>query len=86
MAYPSNSDDAYNVTADEIRQFVERIEQLEDEEKDIRDQKKGVMAEAKGRGFDTKVMRMVVKRRKRSRDEIAEEEAILEMYENALLV
>ncbi len=86
MAYPSNSDDAYNANAEEIRQFIERYEHLEAEKKDIAEQQKEVMAEAKGRGFDAKVMRMVVKRRKRSRDDIAEEEAILEMYENALLV
>ena len=48
--------DPYNVTADELRQFVERYEQLEAEKKDITEQQKEVMAEAKGRGFDNAVM------------------------------
>jgi uncharacterized protein (UPF0335 family) len=78
------TDTAYNVTAEELRQFIERYESLESEKKDIVDQQKEVMAEAKGRGYDTKVMRKVIALRKRDRDEIAEEEAVLEMYKAAL--
>ena len=74
----------YNVTADELRSFVERFERLEAEKKDISDQQKEVMAEAKGRGYDTKVIRKVIALRKRDRDDIAEEEAILELYKEAL--
>ncbi len=85
MAYPSNSDDAYNANAEEIRQFIERYEHLEAEKKDIAEQQKEVMAEAKGRGFDAKVMRMVVKRRIQvavlGKATFAEEEAILELYD-----
>ena len=80
----SEPDQSYRVTADELRQFVERYERLEAEKKDIADQQKEVMAEAKGRGYDTKVMRKVIALRKRDRDEIAEEEAVLEMYKEAL--
>ncbi len=76
--------DAYNVTADELRQFIERFEQLESEKKDVTEQQKELMAEAKGRGYDTKVMKKVVALRKRKPDEIAEEEAIIEMYKSAL--
>ena len=76
--------DPYNVTADELRQFIERFEQLEAEKKDITEQQKEVMAEAKGRGYDTKVMRKIIALRKRSADEVAEEDAILELYKNAL--
>lgn len=72
------------VTADELRQFIERYEQLEAEKKDIAEQMKEVMAEAKGRGYDTKVMRKVIALRKRKPDEIAEEEAIIDMYRSAL--
>ena len=75
---------SYRVTADELRQFIERFERLEVEKKDIADQQKEVMAEAKGRGYDTKVMRKVIALRKRDRDDIAEEEAVLEMYKEAL--
>lgn len=74
----------YRVTADELRQFIERFERLEMEKKDIADQQKEVMAEAKGRGYDTKVMRKIIALRKRDRNDIAEEEAVLEMYKEAL--
>jgi uncharacterized protein (UPF0335 family) len=76
--------DAYAVTADELRQFIERYEQLESEKKDMAEQLKELMAEAKGRGYDTKVMRKVIALRKRKPDEIAEEEAVLDMYKAAL--
>jgi uncharacterized protein (UPF0335 family) len=77
-------DSSYRITADELRQFVERYERLEMEKKDIAEQQKEVMAEAKGRGYDTKVLRKVIALRKKSSDEIAEEEAVLEMYKEAL--
>ncbi len=84
MSDESVIDGNYRVTADELRQFIERFERLEQEKKDIADQQKEVMAEAKGRGYDTKVMRKVIALRKRDKDDIAEEEAILEMYREAL--
>jgi uncharacterized protein (UPF0335 family) len=80
----SDANDAYNVTADELRQFIERFEQLESEKKDVTEQQKELMAEAKGRGYDTKVMKKVIALRKRKPDEIAEEEAVLDMYKAAL--
>ena len=80
----SDPNDAYNVTADELRQFIERYEQLESEKKDITEAQKELMAEAKGRGYDTKVMKKVIALRKRKPDDIAEEEAVLEMYKQAL--
>jgi uncharacterized protein (UPF0335 family) len=76
--------DSYRVTADELRQFVERAEQLASEKKDIAEQEKEVFAEAKGRGYDTKVLRKIIALRKRKPDEIAEEWAVLEMYGQAL--
>lgn len=80
----NDSNSSYRVTADELRQFIERFERLEMEKKDIADQQKEVMAEAKGRGYDTKVMRKLVGLRKRDPDDINEEEAVLEMYKEAL--
>ncbi len=77
-------DSSYRVTADELRQFIERFERLEAEKRDIADQQKEVMAEAKARGYDTKVMRKLVALRKRDRDDVAEEEAVLELYKEAL--
>lgn len=79
-----NSGDAYAVTADELRQFIERFEQMEAERKDVAEQQKELMAEAKGRGYDTKVMRKIISLRKRKPDDIAEEEAVLDMYKAAL--
>lgn len=75
---------AYNVTAEELRQFIERFEQLDSEKRDVAEQQKELMAEAKGRGYDTKVMKQVIALRKRKPDDIAEEEAMLEVYKAAL--
>ncbi|MDA9214646.1 DUF2312 domain-containing protein [Planktomarina temperata] len=80
----SEIDSSYRVTADELRQFIERIERLDAEKKDLAEQQKEVMEEAKGRGYDTKVMRKLITLRKRDQNDIAEEEAILEMYKEAL--
>jgi uncharacterized protein (UPF0335 family) len=77
-------DATYKVTANELRQFVERIERLDAEKKDLAEQQKEVMAEAKSRGYDTKVLRKVIALRKREPDDIAEEEAVLDMYKEAL--
>ena len=81
---PDETPDTYRVAADELRQFIERFERLEAEKKDIADQQKEVMAEAKGRGYDTKVLRKVVALRKRDSADIAEEEAVLDLYKQAL--
>lgn len=78
------TDTAYNVSADELRQFVERAEQLAAEKKDIAEQERELFAEAKGRGYDTKVMKKVIALRKRKPDDIAEEEAVIDMYRSAL--
>jgi uncharacterized protein (UPF0335 family) len=79
-----DTNSAYNVTADELRQFIERYEQLESEKKDVTENQKELMAEAKGRGYDTKVMKKLIALRKRTPDDIAEEEAVLDMYKSAL--
>jgi uncharacterized protein (UPF0335 family) len=79
-----NSGGSYRVAADELRQFVERFENLEIEKRNIADQQKEVMAEAKSRGYDTKIMRKLVVLRKRDLQDLAEEEAILSMYKSAL--
>jgi len=79
-----NSGSAYRVTADELRQFVERFENLEIEKRSIVDQQKEVMAEAKSRGYDTKILRKLVVLRRRDLQDLAEEEAVLSMYKSAL--
>lgn len=100
MAYPSNDGpdmdddlmgdegekktDSYGVAAGELRAFIERIERLEADKADIATDIKEVYAEAKGRGYDTKVMRKLISERKRDKDDLSEEEAVLEMYRAAL--
>jgi uncharacterized protein (UPF0335 family) len=77
-------DNVYRVTAAELSQFIERYERLDVEKKDIAESQKEVMAEAKGRGYDVKVIRKIIALRKRDKDDIAEEEAVLDMYKEAL--
>ena len=76
--------DQQNVTEAELRQFIERAEQLASEKAEIADQEKELFAEAKGRGYDTAVMKKVLALRKRKPDDIADEEAVLEVYKQAL--
>ena len=73
-----------DVAQDQLRSFVERIERLEEEKKTIQDDVKDVYAEAKGNGFDTKILRRVISLRKKDANERAEEEAILDLYLQAL--
>jgi uncharacterized protein (UPF0335 family) len=77
-------DKAFNAAGDELRSFIERFEHLDAERRDISEQMKEVMAEAKGRGYDTKVLRMIIALRKRDKDDVAEEQAVLDMYKAAL--
>jgi uncharacterized protein (UPF0335 family) len=76
--------DSYQVSAEELRQFIERYERLEAEKRDIAEHQKEVMAEAKGRGYDTKAMRRIIALRKKTRDQLAEEEAVEALYREAL--
>lgn len=80
----SSTQATYDVTADELRQFIERFEHLDAEKKDIADQQKEVMAEAKGRGYDVAVLRKIIALRKREPNDIAEEEAVMDLYKAAL--
>ena len=72
------------VAADQLRAFIERIERLEEEKKCIADDIKDVYAEAKGNGYDVKVMRQVVRLRKQDANERQEIEALLDLYLHAL--
>ncbi len=72
------------VEGDQLKSIVERIERLEEEKKTISDDIGEVYSEAKGNGYDTKVLRKVIAIRKRDRNERAEEEAILDLYLQAV--
>ena len=72
------------VVGDQLRAFVERIERMEDEKKAVSDDIREIYAEAKGNGFDTKVLRQIIRIRKQDASERAEQEALLELYMAAL--
>ncbi|NNM73543.1 DUF2312 domain-containing protein [Enterovirga aerilata] len=72
------------VAAEELKQFIERIERLEEEKAGIAGDIKDVFAELKGRGFDAKAVRSILRIRKKDHAERQEEEAILELYMQAL--
>jgi len=76
--------DSYQVSAEELRQFIERYERFDAEKRDIAEHQKEVMAEAKGRGYDTKAMRRIIALRKKTRDQLAEEEAVEALYREVL--
>ncbi|MEO1331254.1 MAG: DUF2312 domain-containing protein [Pseudomonadota bacterium] len=72
------------VAAGQLRSIIERVERLEEEKKEVADQIKEVFAEAKANGFDTKTLRKVIALRKKKPEERSEEEAMLDLYLNAL--
>jgi uncharacterized protein (UPF0335 family) len=76
--------DTQSVAADQLKAIIERVERLEEEKKALSDDIKDVYAEAKANGFDTKVLRKIISLRKQDRDQRMEEEAILELYKQAL--
>jgi uncharacterized protein (UPF0335 family) len=82
--YPNDSDVAHSVARDQLRAFVERIERLEEEKKTISDDIRDVYGEAKGMGFDTKILRKTVALRRKDEQERMEENAILSTYLIAL--
>ena len=73
-----------NVSAEQLKLFIERIETLEEEKRGIADDIKGVYAEAKSNGYDVKTMRTIVRLRRMDRNARAEQEALLETYKSAL--
>jgi uncharacterized protein (UPF0335 family) len=73
-----------NVAADELRAFIERIERMEEEKRAIAADIKEIFAEAKGRGYDTKAIRTLVRLRAQDASERQEAEAILELYMQAI--
>lgn len=74
----------HGVAKDQLRSIIDRIERLEEEKKTISDDISEVYAEAKGNGFDAKILRQVVRIRKIDKSERQEQEAILDLYMHAL--
>lgn len=89
----NSGDDTFDVSQDEMNQansdkrlllLIERIERLEEEKKGLADDIRDVYAEAKAVGYDTKIMRQIIKLRKMKPDDRAEMETVLETYKAAL--
>lgn len=79
-----SDEQTYSVAAGELRAFVESIEHGEAKKAEAAELVKETYAEAKGRGYDTKALRKIVADRKRDKDDLAEEAAIVEMYKTAM--
>ena len=75
---------ASTVAAERLRSFIERIERLNEEKDAILSDQKEVYAEAKGEGYDTKILRQVIRIRKMDRADRQEQEALLELYLSAI--
>ena len=72
------------IAGEQLRTFIERIERLEEEKKDVQDQIKEVFSEAKGSGFDTRIMRQLLRLRKLRDVDRTEQEELLEIYKSAI--
>ena len=81
---PKNGTSTATVAVDQLRSFVERVERLEEEKAALAGDIREVYSEAKGSGFDTKIMRQVVRLRKLDRADFQEREAVLDLYMTAL--
>jgi uncharacterized protein (UPF0335 family) len=76
--------DPVGIAGERIRSFVERIEQLDTELREINEQKKEVLSEAKGEGFDVKILKEIIQLRKQDKDERDEHETLLDVYMRAM--
>ena len=76
--------DTVGIPGERIRSFVERVEQIDEEIKALNEGKKEVFAEAKGEGFDVKVLREILRLRKLDKDERDEHESLLDLYLRAM--
>ncbi len=83
-AAATTEEHTHRFAKDQLKAIIERIERLEEEKKATSDDIRDVYAEAKGTGFDVKALRSIVRMRKQDTDERREEQAVLEMYMNAL--
>jgi len=76
--------DVGGIAGERLKSFIERIERLEEEKKALAADIKEVYAEAKGTGFDTKIMRQVIRLRRMDKDDLDEQETLLDVYKRAL--
>ena len=76
--------DVGGVAVERLKSFIERIERLEEEKRGLSGDIKEVFAEARGSGFEPKIMRQVVKLRRMDKADVDEEESLLDLYKRAL--
>ena len=76
--------DVGGIAGERLRSFIERIERLEEEKRTLAEDIKEVYAEAKGTGFDTKIMRQIIRLRRMDKDDLDEQESLLDIYKRAL--
>ena len=76
--------DVGGIAGERLRSFIERIERLEEEKRTLSEDIKEVFAEAKGSGFDAKIMRQIIKIRRMDKDDLDEQETLLDIYKRAL--
>lgn len=82
--FDAMGDNAHRAAAEQIRSYIERYETLDEEKQAVADQQKEVMAEAKMQGFSVKALRRIIAERKRDKDDLAEEQAMVDLYKQAL--
>jgi uncharacterized protein (UPF0335 family) len=76
--------DVGGIAGEQLRSFIERIERLEEEKRTLSADIKDVYAEAKGSGFDTNIMRQIIRIRRMDQDDVDEQETLLDVYKRAL--
>jgi len=76
--------DTIGISGDRIRSFIERIEHIDEEIKGLNEGKKEAFAEAKGEGFDVKVLKEILRLRKLDQDEREEHESLVDLYRKAM--
>ncbi len=76
--------DVGGIAGERLRSFIERIERLEEEKRTLAADIKEVYGEAKGNGFDAKIMRQLIRLRRMDKDDLDEQESLLDVYKRAL--
>jgi uncharacterized protein (UPF0335 family) len=76
--------DVGGIAGERLKSFIERIERLEEEKRALSGDIKEVYAEAKGTGFEPKIIRQIIKIRGMDQDELDEQESLLDVYKRAL--
>lgn len=80
----NEGNNTYRVTSSELKSFVEQFETLDIQKKEIQELQKDIMSEASSRGYDTRILRKIIAIRKKDPQIVSEEDAVFELYKEAL--